>query len=160
MELENNSYENKFTKSTAFKAKINELDSGVDVLLDEFKNLYVIFNMYPGNQEYQQQYQNTLNKLDRVMSKLFSVSNNIERNVDSINEKLLEYDVLIKKEKNKNRTFKAKLGMVEDKNNAASEMITDYKDIYNKRYLRNFSLILSSIICLVAISRVYKNQGV
>lgn len=160
MELENNNYEDNFTKSSVFKNKINELDSGIGVLLDEFKRIYVIFNMYPGNQEYQQQYQNTLNKLDSVMPKLFAISNDIRINIDNINKKSLGYDNLIKKEKTKNINLKAKLGIVEDKNNAAYEMITDYKDIYDKRYLRNWSLILSSIICLAAISRVYKKQGV
>jgi hypothetical protein len=154
MELENR-YQDNFTKSSVFKDKIKELDSGFGVLVDEFKKLFVLYNMYPNNQEYQQQYQNTLNNLDRVMSKLFSVSNDIERNVDDINKQLFEYDGLIKKEKKKNINFKAKLGIVEDKNNAAFEMITDYKDIYNKSYLRNVSLILSSIICLLAIVRVY-----
>jgi hypothetical protein len=39
-------------------------------------------------------------------------------------------------------------------------MISDYKDIYAKRYLRNWSLLLSSIICIVAIGTIYKKQGV
>jgi hypothetical protein len=160
MELGNNSYENNFTKSSTFKGKITDLDSGINILLDEYKKLFVLAGMYLGNQEYQQQYQNTVNNLTSVMSKLFAVSKDITTNVDGVNKKLLEYDVLIEKEKKKNAELKLKLGIVEDKNNAAYEMITDYKDIYDKRYLRNWSLILSSIICLVAIKRVYKPPGV
>ena len=57
MELGNNNYEDNFTKSNVFTEKIAELDSGIDVLLDKFKKLYVIVNMHPANQEYQQQYQ-------------------------------------------------------------------------------------------------------
>ena len=158
MELENieniENNQNNFTKSTVFKQKINDLDSGIDMLLDEFKKLYVIVNMHPTNQEYQQQYQNIINNLASIMSKLFSVSNNIQVNVDDINKKLLEYDALIRKEKKKNRELKKELGIVENQNNAAFEMITDYKDIYDKRYLRNWSLILSSIIGLIAIGIV------
>ncbi len=160
MELGNSSYEDNFTKPSVYKDKIDDLNSGIGVLLNDFKKLYVLNNMYPNNTEYQQQYQNTVNNLDSVMSKLFAVSNNIQSSVDDINTKLLEYDGLIKNEKKKNINLKAKLGIVEDKNNAASEMITDYKDIYDKRYLRNWSLILSSIICLMAIKTVYKQPGV
>lgn len=160
MELGNNSYEDTFTKSSTFKNKITELDSGIGVILDEYKKLFVLASMYPANQEYQQQYQNTVNNLASVMSKLFAVSNDIQKNMNDINKKLIEYDGFIKQEKKVNGDIKLKLGIVEDKNNAASEMITDYKDIYDKRYLRNWSLILSSIICLVAIGTVYKKQGV
>jgi hypothetical protein len=160
MELVNNSYENNFAKSDTFKNKITDLDGGIDVLLDEFKKLFVIVGMHPTNQEYQQQYQTIVNNLNSVMSKLFAVSNDIKTNLDGINKKLLEYDVLIKEEKTNNGKLKVKLGIIENKNNAASEMITDYKDIYDKRYLRNWSLILSSIICLVAIKTVYKQPGV
>jgi hypothetical protein len=156
MELGNNSYEDKFIKSAIFKDKINDLTSGIDILLDEFKKLYVIVNMHPNNQEYQQQYQNIVNNLGSVMSKMFSVSNDIQINVNNINKKLLEYDVLIREEKKINKDLKINLGIVENKNNASYEMITDYKDIYEKRYLRNWSLILGSILGLIAISRVYK----
>jgi hypothetical protein len=160
MELGNNNYEDNFTKSKVFTEKIKELDSGIDVLLDKFKKLYVIVNMHPANQEYQQQYQTVVSNLSSVLSKMFSVSKEIQVNVDDINKKLLEYDVLIREEKKKNSELKVKLGIVEDKNNAASEMITDYKDIYDKRYLRNWSLILSSIIGLLAIGTVYKKPQV
>jgi uncharacterized protein YdiU (UPF0061 family) len=160
MELENNTYQDNFIKSSIFKDKLNHLDSGIDSLLDEFKKLYVIVNMHPTNQEYQQQYQNIINNLARIKSTMFSVSNEIQINVDVINKKLLEYDVLIREEKRKNKDLKIKLGIVENQNNAASEMITDYKDIYDKSYLRNWSLILSSIICLVAVGTVYKKPTI
>jgi len=160
MELGNNSYEDNFSKSSTFKNKINDLDSGINILLDEYKKLYVLVGVNPNNQEYQQQYQNTVNNLDSVMSKMFSVSNDIQGNVNNINKTLVQYDILIKEEKKVNSDLKVKLGIVENKNNAAYEMITDYKDIYDKRYLRNWSLILGSIICLVAIKTVYKRPGV
>ena len=160
MELGNNNYEDNFTKSNVFTEKIIELDSGIDVLLDEFKKLYVIVNMHPANQEYQQQYQTIVSNLSSVLSKMFSVSNNIQVDIDNINKKLLDYDILIKNEKKKNTELKKQLGIVENQNNAASEMITDYKDIYDKRYLRNWSLILSSIIGLLAIGVIYKKPQV
>lgn len=116
--------------------------------------------MHPTNEEYQTQYENIINSLASILSKLFTVSNDVQVNIDNINKKLFEFDILIRKERVKNRELKKKLGIVENKSNAASEMISDYKDIYNKRYLRNWSLFLSSIICVVTISTIYKKQGV
>lgn len=160
MELENNNYENNFTKSEEYKEKIHQLDSGLNLLLHEFKKLYVITNMHPANEEYQTQYQSVINSLAEILSKLFSVSNDVQVNIDNINKKLFEFDILIRKEKERNKELKRQLGIVERKGNAASEMISDYKDIYDKRYLRNWSLLLSSIVCLVAIGAIYKKPVV
>ena len=55
LESENNNYEHIFTKSEQYKEKIHQLDSGVYLLLNEFKKLYVITNMHPTNEEYQTQ---------------------------------------------------------------------------------------------------------
>lgn len=160
LESENNNYEHIFTKSEQYKEQIYQLDSGVYLLLNEFKKLYVITNMHPTNEEYQTQYQNVINSLAEILSKLFSVSNDVQVNIDNLNKKLFEFDILIRQEKDKNKELKRKLGIVENKSNAASEMISDYKDIYDKRYLRNWSLLLSSIVCLVAIGTIYKKPVV
>jgi len=130
------------------------------LLLNEFKKLYVITNMHPTNEEYQTQYQNVINSLAEILSKLFSISNDVQVNIDNSNKKLFEFDILIRQEKDQNKELKRKLGIVENKSNAASEMISDYKDIYDKRYLRNWSLLLSSIVCLVAIGAIYKKPVV
>lgn len=160
MELENENYEDNFTKIEQYEKKLYELDSGINLLLDEFKKLYVIKNMHPNNDEYSNHYDNVINNLASVLSKLFGVSNDVQVNIDNINKKMFELDVLIRQERDKNKELKKKLGIVENKNNAASEMINDYKDIYNKKYLRNWSLLLSSVLCLLAIGTIYKKQGV
>jgi hypothetical protein len=158
MELESSDYIEKLNKSVQYKEKINELDNGINLLLMEFKKVYIITKMHPTNEEYQTQYQNIVNNLASVLSRLFSLSNDVQVNIDNINKKLFEFDVLIRSEKEKNKELKRKLGIVENKSNASSEMINDYKYIYDKRYLRNWSLLLSSIICLLAIGKIYKKE--
>ena len=39
-------------------------------------------------------------------------------------------------------------------------MISDYKEVYDIKYLRNWGLFLTTIIGLVTIGTVYKKQGV
>lgn len=160
MELENENYEDNFVKTYEFNEKIHQLNGATDLLLDEFKRLNVIIKMNPNNEEYQSQYQNIINSLASILSELFSLSNDVQVNIDNINKKLFQFDELIRKEREKNIKLKQKLGIVENKTNVASEMISDYKHIYDKRYLRNWSLFLSSVLCLVTISTIYKKQGV
>lgn len=161
MELENNNnYLDNITKTIEYKEKLDQLDNGINLLLEEFKKLYIITNMHPTNEEYQTLYQNSINNLASILSKLFSISNDVQVNIDNINKKLFELDFLIRQERDKNKELKIKLGFVENKSAAAYEMINDYKAIYDKRYLRNWSLLLSSIICIVAIGIIYKKPVV
>jgi hypothetical protein len=149
-----------FMKSEHFNDKLDMLNGSVNLLLDEFKKIYVISKMHPANQEYQQQYANMVSGLDQLQSKFFSMSNEIQTNINKINKRMIEFDVEIKKEREKNRELKKKLGIIEDKSNASLEMINDYTEIYDERYLRNWALALSTIICITTIGVTFKKQGV
>ena len=145
-----------FPDPDQFREKLQTLDSQLAPILADFKKYYVFFNMNPEYPEYQQMFQNIKGNLTNLNSELFMLSNNVESNTDGINKKLFELDVLIREEKRKNSILKKKLGIVEHKNNAASELISDYINIYDIGYLRNWGLFFGIIIAVTAISRVYK----
>ena len=63
---------------------------------------------------------------------------------------------LIKIEKERNKELKKKLGIEENKNSAASELIMDYKNMYESGYLRNWALLLSIFLVGYTISKIYK----
>ena len=69
-------------------------------------------------------------------------------------------DILIKKERVKNRELKRRLGIVESKTNSSNEMIDDYSNIYDYGYLRNWALFISIITSGIFISVVFKKQNV
>ncbi len=158
MELEN--MEENLIKPEQFNEKLEILNGSVKLLLDEFLKLYIITKMHPANQEYQQQYANMKSGLNQIQSKLFTSSNDVQINIDKINKLMIKFDIEIKKEKEKNKELKRKLGIVENKTNAASEMINDYTQIYDERYLRNWALGLSTLICIITIGALFKNKGV
>jgi len=157
MELEQyENYEDSFVSPEVYNNKLETLSSGLETLLSEFKKIYVIAKMNQGNQEYQNQFDNIKSSLDNLISKTYSISNDVEEETNNLNKQLININALIREEKEKNRVMKMKLGIVEDQNNASIEMINDYKTIYDKNYLRNWGLILSGLICFAAISTVYK----
>jgi hypothetical protein len=124
-------------------------------ILADFQKAYVLYNKDPNNQEYQQPFQNIKTNLNSLNSNLFTLSNNVQSNIDKINSKLLEIDILIKKERERNKTLKRKLGIIEHKNNAASELILDYKEIYQSKYLSNWALFFSLIFVIATITKIY-----
>jgi chromosome segregation ATPase len=149
-----------YTNPEKFKQKLNVLQQQLPSILIDFKKYYVFYNKNPEYDEYQQMFENIKSNLNKVNSELFSLSNNIETSTDDLNKLLFTLDRIIKQEKRQNRVLKRRLGIIEHKNNAASEMIDDYEEIYESGYLRNWGLCLSIIIVGFVIKNVYKNPQV
>ena len=146
--------------SNQYLEKIKISKERLVLILHEFKKIFVLSKMYPENEEYQQQFSNVSNSLKEILSNFFTLSNDIQINIDDISKKMIEIDILIHREREKNRELKKRLGIIEHENNAATEMISNYKEIYDMRYLRNWALGLSTLACIAAISMVYKKPVV
>lgn len=148
-----------FPDPNKFRQQIATMSSQLPAILDDFKKYYVLFNKNPDYPDYQQMYQNVKSNLNSINSGLFMLSNEVQSNTDSMNKTLLKTDIKIQEERKKNRRLKSRLGIVEDKINASSELISDYIDIYDAGYLRNWGLFLSSIAVVIIISKMYKSPA-
>ena len=152
--LNNENIHDNFKNPEVLKGKLRTLNEKLPPILDDFKKYYVFFNKNPEYPEYQNIFENNKSNLTGVNSELFLLSNNVDSSTDKINKQLFELNVLIKREKEKNHKLKKKLGIIEHKNNASTELISDYKKIYESVYLRNWSLFLSILIIGFSISKI------
>lgn len=146
-----------FKTSTILKEKLQTLNQQLPAILGDFKKYYVFFNKNPENQEYQNSFENIKANLNKINSDLFILSNDVQSSTNELNKELLDLNDLIKLEKETNEKLKLKLGIVEDKNNAATELLHDYKYIYSEEYLRNWALFVSIFIVGASIVKINKN---
>lgn len=144
------------TDTTKFIKQIHTLQSQLPAILEDFKKYFVFFNKNPEDAEYQQMFQNIKSNLTTLQSNLFKLSNNVESCINKINTSYSNIDDLIQLEKEKNTKLKLALGIVEQNNNASTELISDYKNIYEYGYLRNWSMIFSIFIVGFTISKMFK----
>ena len=158
MELEDNSIDD-LTKPQVILSQINNLKEKLPSILDDFKKYYVFYNKNPEYNEYQQIFENIKGNLQNINSELFMTSNNIEKNTESINDRLQKINVLITKEKIKNRQLKRRLGIVEKKYNGSDELISDYKEIYNLDYLKNFALFYGVLSLIIIMSSRFSSRA-
>jgi len=146
MDLEQDNLIDDLTKPPIFLAQINTLKEKLPSILDDFIKYYIFYNKNPEYNEYQQMFENIKGNLQNINSELFMTSNNIEKGIETINDRLQKINALIAKEKMKNRQLKRKLGIVEKTYNGSDELISDYKEMYNLDYLKNFALFYGIII--------------
>jgi hypothetical protein len=147
---------NNFKTPGIFKEKLQTLNKQLPAILDDFKKYYVFFNKNPEYPEYQTSFENIKGNMTKLSSDLFMLSNDVQSSTNELNKKLFALNVLIQEEKERNRDLKLSLGIVEHKNNAATELISDYKNIYSEEYLRNWALFISILIIGNAISKINK----
>ena len=140
-----------------FKEKLQTLNQQLPAILDDFKKYYIFFNKNPEYPEYQNSFENIKGNMNKLSSDLFMLSNDVQSSTGELNKKLFALNVLIQEEKERNRKLKLKLGIIEHKNNAATELIYDYKNMYSEEYLRNWALFVSILIIGTSISKISKN---
>jgi type II secretory ATPase GspE/PulE/Tfp pilus assembly ATPase PilB-like protein len=91
-------------------------------------------------------FENIKTNLNNIMTELFVISNNLEKDHTKINKELKILNIDIEKEKINNAKLKNTLVNLINKYNSSDIMIDDYKQIYNINYLKNFT-VLVGIIC-------------
>ena len=144
-----------FEKPELFTEKIQTLQEQLPPILDDFNKYFVLYNTDPNYPEFETTFNNIKQNLNTMGASLFMVSNNVDINIENINKAFKTLDILITRERRKNRELKRKLGIVEDKNNSSKELIDNYNEMYDSDYLRNWGLFLSSIVVGVSISKMF-----
>lgn len=156
--LKQNDININFTKPEEYREKLDTLNNQITPILDDFIKYYLFYNKNPDYAEYQQMFENIKNNLNTINSELFILTNNVEGNLQDLNKRFLKLNELILIAKNKNHQLKQQLGIVEQKNNSATEMISNYNQLYDMSYAKNWGIFLSIILSCSALYIVFKKE--
>jgi len=144
-----------FIKPELFTERVQTLQQQLPPILDDFNKYFVFYNKTPNYPEYENMFNNIKQNLNSLGASLFIVSNDVDTNIDNINKAFKSLDILINRERERNRELKRKLGIVETEANSSKEMIQDYNEMYDDDYLRNWGLFLSTVVVGVSISKMF-----
>lgn len=151
---------NFFPKPNAYLLQLDTIQTQLGPILDDFNKYFVFYNMNPQISENQQMYDNIKNNIQELYTSLLTISTNIDKNVNFINNNYQELNKEIEILKERNTILKKKLGIAEDTYDGSDTMISNYKDMYNLQYLKNFSLGLGIVFSLVLITKLFKGQNI
>ena len=146
--------------SQFFLSKIKTLQEKIPSILEDYIKYFVFYNLNPEYNEYQQMFENIKTNLQTINTDLVTIITDIEKKTENINHKLGIIDIAIKKEKDKNKNLKKKMGLVYNESNGTTEMINNFKDVYNNNYLKNWALFLGIILSIILLSTLFTSKTI
>ena len=127
--------------------------------LDEFKKYYVYYNKNPEVNEFQNYYANSKGQLQTMSKDLFLTTNNIDKNIENLDNEMLQISIKLENEKKLNKEMSELINNLQNTQNGSEILIDDSKTKYNIQYYKNVEifigiLILSGLLTKLVIKKV------
>ena len=146
-----------FPQASYYKTQLQSLSDQMSAILEDFQEYYVLTNTTPSSIEYQNMYQTIVNNISNVNSQAFAITNDIEKNTETINYALKTLNANISTQKEENTKLKKQLGITDSNIDSSEQLIDEYKEMYNTTYLQNFNKIVGIVIAIYFIRKIFYN---
>ena len=121
----------KIGQTKQFSEQINNIKSQFFSALDDFKKYYVYYNKNPEVDEFQNYYLNSKSQLQNMSRDLFLTTNNIDKNIESLDTEMEGISIKLEDEKSLNIELMKTLANLEKTQNGSELLIDNSKDLYN-----------------------------
>jgi hypothetical protein len=146
-------------QSKQFNEKINSIKSQFFSALDDFKKYYVYYNKNPEVNEFQNYYVNSKSQLQGMSRDLFLTTNNIDKNIETLDQKMAVISAQLDDEKKLNKEMMELIASLENTQNGSEILIDDSKTKYNDQYWRNWEIFIGICIVSILLSKLFKNNS-
>ena len=145
-------------QSQRYSEKITATSQQFFAVLDDFKKYYVFFNKNPEVNEYQQFYLNNKTQLQNLNRDIFSVTNNIEKDIEQLSHLMTQMNAKLGSEKELDGELGKLATNLSNTGNGASIMLEDTTQIYAKQYYQNVEIFVGIIGISLLLASLLKKQ--
>jgi len=140
--------------------KLNAYTSKFYSALDDFSNSYINYKLYPGYSENENIYANNKAILESLQADVFVATNDVQRNIDTLNSLITDLNAKIATEKTKNTTLKSQLSQLMSSSNGADSLIGESSELYKMQWLSNVTLFIGICLILITLFKVFSKPTV
>jgi peptidoglycan hydrolase CwlO-like protein len=140
--------------------KLNAYTSKFYSALDDFSNSYINYKLYPGYSENENIYANNKAILESLQADVFVATNDVQRNIETLNGLITDLNSKISAEKNKNATLKSQLSQLMSSSNGANSLIGESSELYKMQWMSNITLFIGIFLVLITLFKVFKKPTV
>jgi peptidoglycan hydrolase CwlO-like protein len=140
--------------------KLNAYTSKFYSALDDFSNSYINYKLYPGYSENENIYANNKAILESLQADVFVATNDVQRNIETLNGLITDLNSKISAEKNKNATLKSQLSQLMSSSNGANSLIGESSELYKMQWMSNVTLFIGIFLVLITLFKVFKKPTI
>ena len=129
-----------------FNEQINNIKSQFFSALDDFTKYYVYYNKNPEVNEFQNYYANSKSQLQTMSKDLFLTTNNIDKNIEFLDNEMLQISIKLENEKKLNKEMSELINNLQNTQNGSEILIDDSKTKYNIQYYKNLEIFIGILI--------------
>ena len=155
-----NNIESSLAKPEVFREQLLALKERIGPMLEDFIKFFILYHKSPSNSEYINVYQSIIQNINSLMTELFNLSNNVEKNTEIINKYLLKLNKLIEKEKKLQQKMKRILVNLNNAYNGSDQMIDEYVEMYNIAYMKISAMVLGILILGFSMSKIFSSTTI
>ena len=133
-------------QSKNFNEQINNIKSQFFSALDDFKKYYVYYNKNPEVNEFQNYYANSKSQLQTMSKDLFLTTNNIDKNIEFLDNEMLDISIKLENEKKINKEMSELINNLQNTQNGSEILIDDSKTKYNIQYYKNVEIFIGILM--------------
>ena len=116
--------------------------------LDDFKQYYVFYNKNPEVDEYSNIFENSKNQLQSLSGEMYTITNNIQKNIQTLNDDMIEISENLNVEKTKNKSYNTTLTGLKGTESGSNILISNTKEEYIINYIINTELFAGILFIL------------
>ena len=133
-------------QASQFNEQINNIKSQFFSALDDFTKYYVYYNKNPEVNEFQNYYANSKSQLQTMSKDLFLTTNNIDKNIEDLDNEMLQISIKLENEKKLNKEMTELINNLQNTQNGSEILIDDSKTKYNLQYYTNVEIFIGILI--------------
>lgn len=145
--------------SMNYTKKLDEINDGFYLILDELVSLLPNYRTYPNLTVYSEKYGKSLQNFKENQSDFFMLKNEMETDLDTIDKNIENKNSQINKLDLEIKLLKDKLDSLTNSNDAGEGMLTDTELLHNQKYTGNW-ILLGTILGLCYMNKSLVNTYV
>ena len=143
-----------------YQTTLEKLNGQFDPILEQLQKSYVNYEMNPTNHEYERIFLTENSNMESLNSQLFSIKNALVRNIQILDQDLMQQNEKIKEVKKENQYLNNEYNKINSKQHGSIGMVYEFNDMYNRDYFTNLHVLIGILFSLYLTIQIFSDRTI
>ena len=156
----NNILTEKLDSLKTYQSTLEQLNGQLNPILEQFQKAYMNYEMNPTNHEYERIFLIATSNMESLNSQLFSIKNALVKNIQILDQDLMQLNEKIKEVKKENQYLNNNYHQINSKQHGSIGMVYEFNDMYNRDYFTNLHVLIGILFSLYLTIQIFSDRTI